>query len=170
MRIATQRTCGLTHAWIIAPIARAPLFLSLAPLFRFGETALHITALKQDLTIVKALVDAGGDINAVSDGTYPGHDVKVRRSVLMWYAHRTLRAPTVHRTVTAQHVLCSAFQESIVHTMLRAVLVQCMCTCYILRAGSRYSAHALPPPLLNTMQRDCTLLLAHPWCCSFGLK
>lgn len=54
------------------------LGLSLLHHCRYGETALHITALKQDFTMVQALVDAGADINAVSDGTYPGHKVKVR--------------------------------------------------------------------------------------------
>ena len=161
MRIATQRTCGLTHAWIIAPIARAPLFLSLAPLFRFGETALHITALKQDLTIVKALVDAGGDINAVSDGTYPGHDVKVRRSVLMWYAHRTLRAPTVHRTVTAQHVCCAVHSRKALCTPCCVQYWCSACVHAIYYARDRVTARTLSLPPFSTRCSGIALFFLH---------
>eukprot|EP00729_Bicosta_minor_P015606 gene15606-9528_t len=56
----------------------------------YGETALHITALKQDFTMVQALVDAGADINAVSDGTYPGHKVKaVLNTSTQYWARKT---------------------------------------------------------------------------------
>jgi ankyrin repeat protein len=51
----------------------------------YGETAMHISAIKSDMAILQALLDAGGDINAVTDGEYPGHQSRVRRSVLMWY-------------------------------------------------------------------------------------
>eukprot|EP01062_Namystynia_karyoxenos_P066084 TRINITY_DN60107_c0_g1_i1.p2 TRINITY_DN60107_c0_g1~~TRINITY_DN60107_c0_g1_i1.p2 ORF type:complete len:189 (+),score=63.86 TRINITY_DN60107_c0_g1_i1:83-649(+) len=54
----------------------------------YGETALHLAAISQEGSaagIVRALLAAGADPSAATDGNYEGHDRPVRRTPLMWF-------------------------------------------------------------------------------------
>ncbi len=57
----------------------------------YGETPLHVSAIaykKNDvdsMDIIQALLNAGADPSAATDGEYKGHEKRVRRSVLMWF-------------------------------------------------------------------------------------
>ena len=63
---------------------------------KWGETAMHLAGISGDVKMVKALVAAGGDVNAVTHGVYPGHKLPVQRTPLMWmvYTRGVGTAPT----------------------------------------------------------------------------
>eukprot|EP00041_Stephanoeca_diplocostata_P006746 m.92880 g.92880 ORF g.92880 m.92880 type:complete len:179 (-) comp16524_c0_seq4:445-981(-) len=53
---------------------------------RWKETALHHTAIKNDVSGLELLIKYGADVNAITDGEYEGHEVRLKRSVLQWWA------------------------------------------------------------------------------------
>ena len=62
---------------------------------QYGETALHTACMQANPDVVELLLAAGADANAETDGEYPGHDLKVRRTPLMWCVHAHNSLPAV---------------------------------------------------------------------------
>ena len=69
----------------------------------WGETVLHVAGIAANVDIIKALLNAGANVDAATAGEYKGHTTIVRRTPLMWmvYSPPKKAFPTVKLLVEA---------------------------------------------------------------------